>query len=90
MSAISYEAFLYLPPSRPRRNIAIAEIVVYGLILCVAGPIRFRQLWWYWKLNRARHPARVFLLSTHFNLLFLFCESELPYLPARPVILDDV
>lgn len=60
-SIISRGADALISPGR--RNIAIAEIVLFSIIHLVQVPLRYMQEWRYWHHNKRQSPARCYFYS---------------------------
>ncbi|CAI7670344.1 unnamed protein product [Penicillium manginii] len=62
--------------STARRNIAIAELVIFSAIHLIQIPIRFAQEWRYWHNRKKRHVARCFFYSW-FSMIGLLSQLRI-------------
>lgn len=63
--------------SSGKRNIAIAELVLFSLVHLIQIPVRYMQEWRYWHHDKRQHPARCCVYSW-WSMVGLLAQSEFP------------
>lgn len=82
MSSDLYSRATEISFSSGKRNIAIAEIILFSLVHIIQIPVRYMQEWRYWHHNKKQHPARCFVYSW-WSMVGLLAQSEFPIPPIK-------